>query len=80
VRLRGWGFPFGRLYDRLVLGPATARRRGRGGRWLVRLGRGPLGRAWAALFALDARLPAGDQGSGWLAVGRKAPPGRAPGS
>lgn len=80
VQLRGWGFPFGRLYDRWVQRPALAARGRRGG---GALGSGIawLGRAqgvvalWWRLFALDERLAAirgvseKEWGSGWVAVG-----------
>ena len=70
--LRGWGFPFGRIYDRLVLRPAVGARGSEAGRWLGWLGQRPLvRRAWGLLFAADERLPAGSRGSGWLAVARR---------
>ncbi len=84
--LRGWGFPFGRVYDRWVQRPALEiqRRRGNGDAVAVVAGGiGRLGRAawmvalWRGLFAMDegvARVgagPAGEHGSGWVAVGRK---------
>jgi SAM-dependent methyltransferase len=73
VALRGWGFPFGRLYDHVVLAPAQAARGRSTGRRLAQLGRWPLVHAiWRALFTLDERLPAGERGSGWLALARRA--------
>lgn len=78
-RLAGWGFPFGRLYDRWVQRPALAARGGRGGALLARAGHWrPLDGAWRALFAVDERLPAGERGSGWLAVARKGAGADAP--
>jgi len=76
--LAGWGFPFGRLYDRWVQRPALLRRPGRARRAIGWLGRRRwVVAAWHAMFAVDARLPAGERGSGWLLVARKpAPAGR----
>jgi SAM-dependent methyltransferase len=82
--LRGWGFPFGRLYDRWVQRPALAARGLGGGpagplaggiarlgraRWMIAL--------WRGLFVVDERLAgvgaghAGSWGSGWVAVGKQ---------
>jgi len=73
--VRGWGFPIGRAYDRLILRPALENRYGSPASGPgVRALRGWLTRAFAGLFALEERVPAGDLGSGWLAVARK--PGR----
>lgn len=71
--LRSWGFPFGRLYDRWVQGPALmdsapARRR----LW-SRLGRSALvDRFFRLLFNLDLPLSrlAPESGSGWMASAR----------
>lgn len=72
VTLRGWGFPFGRVYDRLVLAPAQAARGRPSGQRLARIGRWPLVSAvWRALFTLDERVPADGRGSGWLALARR---------
>lgn len=72
-RLRGWGWPFGRLYDRLVQRPALAAGGGGLGRGLAWLGRQSAAAAiWRHAFGLDWRWDAGEQGSGWLAVGRKS--------
>jgi len=70
--VRGWGFPFGRLYDRWVQRPALASR----GPW-TRSALAALGGSraahwlWSRLFALDAHVRPGERGSGWLAVARK---------
>jgi len=72
VLLRGWGLPFGRAYDRWVQRPALAARDRPAERWVARLGRSrPVAAVWRALFAIDERVPAGERGSGWVAVGRK---------
>jgi glycosyltransferase involved in cell wall biosynthesis/SAM-dependent methyltransferase len=71
--LAGWGWPFGRLYDALVQRPALALHARAPNPWLARLaGWPPAIATWRALFAIDARLPAGHRGSGWLAVARTA--------
>ncbi len=70
VEVSGWGFPFGRLYDHLVLAPAVAARGRPAGHGLAHAGRWRVvDGAWRRLFDLDERLPAGERGSGWLAVG-----------
>jgi SAM-dependent methyltransferase len=74
AEVTGWGFPFGRLYDRLVLAPAMAARGRPAGRGLLRVGRWRfVDDVWRRLFDLDDRIGADERGSGWLAVGRKAP-------
>lgn len=72
--LRGWGFPFGRLYDRWVQRPALAARGARSRAALRRIGaaHGVAG-LWWRLFDLDEHIPAGSRGSGWLLVARKGP-------
>jgi hypothetical protein len=72
--LRGWGFPFGRVYDRLVQRPVLAAGPGLRAVATAASRRPAVSRAWLALFALDEHLRAGDRGSGWLIVGRR--PGR----
>lgn len=61
-RLAGWGFPFGRVYDRLVQRPALAlagRRARRPARWIrAAAGWGWLDAVWRGLFAVDGRLAA----------------------
>jgi glycosyltransferase involved in cell wall biosynthesis/SAM-dependent methyltransferase len=72
--IRAWGWPFGRIYDRSVQGPAL---RAQGGPWSpiwARLGKnGVLAAVWRRLFAIDEVLApwAGESGSGWLALCRK---------
>lgn len=72
--IRAWGWPFGRVYDRSVQGPALRARVGRWAPILARLGRGGvLAAVWRWLFAIDEVLAplAGEGGSGWLALGRR---------
>ncbi len=70
--LRGWGFPLGRLYERLVQRPALmARQPSFVGRLAGRLARSRLASGLEWLFGLESRLPAGTAGCGWLLVARK---------
>ncbi len=69
---RGWGFPFGRLYDRWVQRPALATRGAAARRRLARLGRWRwLAGPWRLAFSIDEVVPQGCHGSGWLLVARK---------
>jgi hypothetical protein len=71
--IRGWGLPFGRVYDRCVLRTVVASPAGATARIAARLGRArPVHRLWRALFRLDELFDAGERGSGWWVVGRKA--------
>lgn len=70
--LRTYGFPFGRLYDRIVQRPAMSARRSRLSGLVAWLGRNRfLDRLWRALFGLDDRLPTAGEGSGWMVVARR---------
>ncbi len=72
--LTGWGWPFGRIYDRMVQRPALAARGSTLGGWLSWAGRRPaMVAVWRWLFDLESHWDAGERGSGWLAVGRKGP-------
>ncbi len=72
VTLRGWGFPFGRIYDRWVQRPALAARRRAARRLLAHLARAQMvAGLWRRAFDADERVPAGRLGSGWLLVARK---------
>ena len=71
VSLRPWGFPFGRLYDRWVQGPALTTASPAGRRFWARLGRSAaIDRCFRLLFTLDLPLSrlAPESGSGWLAL------------
>lgn len=75
--LQPWGFPFGRLYDRWVQGPALTAANPRARRLWARLGRSAvIDRCVRLLFALDQPLSrlAPEAGSGWLVLGH-APEG-----
>jgi SAM-dependent methyltransferase len=70
--LRGWGFPFGRLYDRFAQRPALRARQSGAAPlvwWLARSR--AIHALWRALFSVDERIDAGGQGSGWLIVARR---------
>jgi SAM-dependent methyltransferase len=71
VTVRGWGWPFGRAYDRLCQRPALRARTTPLGRPVARLAHARIvAGLWRALFAVDDRRDAGDRGSGLLAVAR----------
>ncbi len=70
--LRGWGFPLGRLYERIVMRPILS---SGGHSWRARVARrlsvGPLAAMLDRLFELESHLAAGQLGAGWLVVARK---------
>lgn len=71
--LRGWGFPFGRLYERWVQ-HSVLRLKGQPivGFLAERVTETPPLRWVEGLFRLEARWPAGALGCGWLLVARRA--------
>ena len=77
VDLQPWGFPFGRLYDRWVQGPALATTAPAKRRLWARLGgHAGVDRLFRLLFALDLPLSrlAPEAGSGWLALAARPQP------
>lgn len=76
--LRGWGFPFGRVYDRCFQRPALLRQHRPSGRLFRALARRAwVHRLWWSLFDLDEQVEAGDRGAGLIALARRTGPGRA---
>jgi glycosyltransferase involved in cell wall biosynthesis len=72
-RLRGWGFPFGRVYDLLAARSAWSSRHGKARGLLAKVGRSPVAhRVWRTLFDVDERVRSGELGSGWLLVARRS--------
>ncbi len=74
-RLEAWGWPFGRLYDRLVQRPALRLPDGSRRRMVGRVGAlGAVHGIWRRLFAIDERLSgrAGERGSGWLVLAERS--------
>jgi hypothetical protein len=64
VTIRGWGWPVGRLYERLayrVMDRGVARR----------AAHGSMARALECLFGLEAHWDSGDRGCGLIAVARR---------
>jgi 2-polyprenyl-3-methyl-5-hydroxy-6-metoxy-1,4-benzoquinol methylase len=72
ITVRGWGWPFGRLYDRVCQRPALRARSTPLRGPVSCVGRvAPVAVLWRALFAVDDRFDAGDHGSGLLAEAQR---------
>ena len=71
-RIAGWGWPFGRLYDRWIMRPAHGMKESVLKRPLKRMGQAKLmHRLWETLFDLCTRFEQGEKSSGWMAIAQK---------